>query len=127
MPRPKAGSELDSLLRQQAELNKKIKEAEARERAKRKQDDERRRLLAGTVALDHSKAKPDSPFATTLLSLLSDRLKSAEDRALFDLPAPPSASGQHPVTASRPESGPTVLPEAPSMTDHVNGANRKEA
>ena len=89
MPRRKAGLELEALKRQQDELAKRIKEAEAKHRHKQKADDERRCQLAGAVALDHAEAEPKSQFAKTLTGLLNAAIRNAADRALFDLPPPP--------------------------------------
>jgi len=85
MPRIKTGHELELLRAQALELDKKIKEVAARERARQAANDHRRRLLAGEAALEYMTAQPQSPFAETLLGLLNRRARTAADRALFNL------------------------------------------
>jgi hypothetical protein len=86
MPRQRSEDKLEALRARAVELDKKIKEAAAHDRAKRAAEDVRRRLLVGTAALEHMAAAPESPFAATLLGLINDRVRSAADRALFNLP-----------------------------------------
>jgi hypothetical protein len=83
MPRPRSGSELEALRAQAIELDRKIKEAAARDRAKREAEDQRRYQIAGAAALEHMAAEPQSPFAATLLGLINGRARSVSDRALL--------------------------------------------
>jgi hypothetical protein len=92
MARTDSKSQLEALRQQQLALAQKIKDAEAKEKKKQREDNERRKLLAGTAALAELAAHPDSPFAGTLLARLSAALKRPADRALFPgLPSPPAA------------------------------------
>jgi hypothetical protein len=99
MSRPRSGNELESLRAQAAAIEQKIREATARDRAKREADDRRRNLLAGQAALDRMKAEPHSPFAATLLGLIDGSVRSGGDRALF---------GLAPIAKNDPETPPTT-------------------
>ena len=92
MPRPDSKTQLEPLRQQQIELGRKIKEAEAEARRKEREKDERRKLLAGAVALAEIAVHPDSPFAVTLVNLLNHGLTKASDRTLFDLQPLPKES-----------------------------------
>jgi hypothetical protein len=63
MPRPDPKTQLEALHRQQIELGRKVKEAEAEARRKEREKDERRKLLAGALALAEIAVRPDSPIA----------------------------------------------------------------
>jgi hypothetical protein len=99
MPRHRSDTELEALQAQAVALDKKIKEAAARDRVRRETEENRRRMIAGLVALEHMATEPRSAFAATLLGLVNNRARSAADRALFGLsplsrdetqPAPPA-------------------------------------
>jgi hypothetical protein len=92
MPHPDSKTQLEALRQQQIELGRKIKEAEAEARRKEREKDERRKLLAGAVALAEITLHPDSPFAVTLVNLLNYGLTKASDRTLFDLQPLPKES-----------------------------------
>jgi hypothetical protein len=92
MPRPDSKTQLEALRQQQIELGRKIKEAEVETRRKEREKDERRKLLAGAVALAEIALHPDSPFAVTLVNLLNYGLTKASDRTLFDLQPLPKES-----------------------------------
>jgi septal ring factor EnvC (AmiA/AmiB activator) len=93
-------TELDRLRQQQADIAKRIREAEAKERKKAEADEDRRRYLVGAAVLSRLSTEPDSPLAVALKNLLDQTVRSAKDRALFDLPplgkeiteAPPEAA-----------------------------------
>jgi hypothetical protein len=94
MPRPKSGTELESLEAQREALDRKIKEVEAREKARKAAEDSRRWILAGQVAVQRMQAMPSSEFFKTMMSLLNEHARSASDRALFGLsPKPSSGKG----------------------------------
>jgi hypothetical protein len=86
MPRPRSGTELESLEAQRMALERKIREVASREKAKKAAEDHRRWLLAGQVAVQHMQAAPDSEFFRTMMGLLDRHARSAADRALFGLP-----------------------------------------
>jgi hypothetical protein len=92
MPHPDSKTQLEVLRQQQIELGRKIKEAEAEARKKAREMDERRKLLAGAVALAEIAVHPDSPFAITLVDLLNRGLTKAPDRSLFNLQPLPKGS-----------------------------------
>jgi hypothetical protein len=92
MPHPDSKTQLEVLRQQQIELGRKIKEAEAEARKKAREMDERRKLLAGAVALAEIAVHPDSPFAITLVDLLNRGLTKAPDRSLFNLQPLPKES-----------------------------------
>ena len=92
MPHPNSKTQLEALRQQQIELGRKIKDAEAEARKKEREKNERRKLLAGTVALAEIAVHPDSPFAITLVDLLKRGLTKAPDRSLFNLQPLPKES-----------------------------------
>ena len=102
MARQKSADHVEALRRQQADIAAKLKEAEAKERARKREDDGRRNRLAGAVILDHLARDPKSPLAAPLRDLLAKGLKRPADRALFGdalsspvaEPARPAASDQ---------------------------------
>jgi hypothetical protein len=87
MPRPRSGTELESLEAQREALERKIKEVAAREKAKKAAEDHRRWLLAGQATVQHMQAAPDSEFFKTMMGLLNEHVRSASDRSLFGLTA----------------------------------------
>jgi hypothetical protein len=95
MPRPRSGTELESLEAQRETLERKIKEVAAREKAKKAAEDHRRWLLAGQAAVQRMQAAPDSEFFKTMMGLLNEHARSASDRSLFGLSskAPNGAGG----------------------------------
>lgn len=113
MARLKSSDQLESLRRAQIEIAKKIKEAEARDREKTKEKDQRRREIAGRTVLDYLDANPDTPLADNLRNLLAEAIKRPTDRALFPqlppLPAPPANPPDNEAAAPLP-----VAEEAPA-------------
>ena len=63
MARQKPADKVESLRRQQAGITAKLKEAEAREKGAEKALTERRRQVAGAVALGMIRREPDGAFA----------------------------------------------------------------
>jgi hypothetical protein len=105
MPRPRSGTELESLEAQRDALERKIKQVAAREKAKKAAEDHRRWLLAGQIAVQQMQAAPDSDLFKLMMGLL-DGLRSASDRKLFGLSSKASnGSGND-------DSGPSLLPNA---------------
>ena len=107
MARTDSKTQLEALRQQQLELVKKIREAEAKEKKAEQEKQERRKLLAGAVALKELEAKPSGVFGAFLLRLLDQGLKGAADRALFGLPA----------LAKEPSPAPEPTPEPFLMAD----------
>jgi hypothetical protein len=93
MPRPRSGTELESLEAQREALERKIKEVAAREKAKKAAEDNRRWQLAGQVAVQQMQAAPDGEFFKVMMRALEQHARSASDRALFGLPSPKAANG----------------------------------
>ena len=86
---------LEKLKKQQEQLAAKIKDHQARNRAKSRKDDTRRKIIAGALALHHLEKNPHSPFAQTLTRLLDEYVTKPHERALFDLPPlPENAPGE---------------------------------
>ncbi|HEY4846719.1 MAG TPA: hypothetical protein VIH87_02720 [Methylocella sp.] len=110
MPRPDSKTQLEALHQRQIELGRKIKEAEAEARRKEREKDERRKLLAGALALAEIALRPDSPFAVTLVDLLNHGLTKASDRSLFNLP--PLSSKPQPAPDG-PADGEKLPPDEP--------------
>lgn len=105
MPRPRSGTELESLEAQKDALERKIKEVTAREKARKAAEDSRRWRLAGEVAVQQMQAAPESEFFRTMMRLLDQHARSAADRALFGLPSPKASSG-----GSNGDAGLSLLP-----------------
>ncbi len=94
MPRRRSESELEALRAKAIELDQRIREVAARDRAKREDDDRRRYHLAGRAALEHMATEPESAFAATLLGLINTNVRGAADRSLFGLsPLPKETEG----------------------------------
>jgi hypothetical protein len=89
MARTKSKPNLEALRQQQLELVKKIREAEAEAKKEQQEKDDRRKLIAGAIALKEHDANKSGDFATALRGLLHQKLTRPADRALFDLPALP--------------------------------------
>ncbi len=87
MARVNSKTQLEALRQKQLALVKKIREAEAKAKKAEREKDERRKLLAGAVALKELEENPSGDFATALLAILDQTLKGVADRALFRLPA----------------------------------------
>jgi hypothetical protein len=102
MARVNSKAQLEALRKQQLELLKKIKEAEAKTKNDERKGDERRKLLAGAVALKEFETNPSGAFSTALLGLLQHGVTKAADRALFNLPALPK----------EPKDGVVFIPDA---------------
>jgi hypothetical protein len=86
MPRPRSDNELESLRSQEQALKERIKQVEARDRAKKARDDHRRWQLVGQAALARLEAEPQTEFASVMLGLINAHARSTADRALFNLP-----------------------------------------
>ena len=88
MPRLSRAEQLEAFRQQQVELAKRIKEAEAAERLKLREDQKRRETLIGRAVLDYVETDPDGAFTKALYALLAERLTRPADRRLFPaLPA----------------------------------------
>ena len=108
MARTNSKTQLEALRQQQLELVKKIKEAEAKTKKEQQEKDDRRKLLAGAVALKELDANPSGAFADALLGMLKHHLTRAADRELFGLPALP----KEPKPAPEPAVKPFLMAEA---------------
>ena len=115
MARQKSADHVEALRRQQADIAAKLKEAEAKERARKREDDDRRNRLAGAVILDHLARDPKGPLAAPLRDLLAKGLKRPADRALFgDALSSPVAEPPRPAVSDQGQSG-----EAPSLGERT--------
>ena len=108
MARTNSKTQLEALRQQQLELVKKIKEAEAKTKKEQQEKDDRRKLLAGAVALKELDTNPSGAFADALLGMLKHHLTRAADRELFGLPALP----KEPKPAPEPAVKPFLMAEA---------------
>ena len=106
-------TELEALRQKQLKLVKKIKEAEAKTKKEQQEKDERRKLLAGAVALKELDANPSGAFADALLGMLKHHLTRAADRALFNLPALPKEPKPAKKSAAKTQT-PPAPPPAPA-------------
>jgi hypothetical protein len=79
---------LKRMKQQRDALTERIRRAEAREHARRRKDDTRRKILAGAVILEQ--AAQHETARAELHALLAKFLTRSADRALFNLePLPP--------------------------------------
>ncbi len=92
MARQKPTVQIETLLRQQKELEAKLKEAKAKADAEAKETQRRKNEQAGALALKEFEANPSGAFAMALRDLLHTGLTKGADRALFGLaPLPKEA------------------------------------
>ncbi len=113
MARQKPSDHIETLKKQQAELAKKLKEAQTKARNEAKESQRHKNELAGAVALKELEANPFGAFALSLLALLAKDLTRAGDRAAFDLtPLPKETKSE---AAPAPAAPPTAAP-APAAT-----------
>jgi hypothetical protein len=84
----KLNERVAALRKRRAEIDARLSQLEAREKAKERKRDTRRKVIAGAYALEHCEFDPD--FKATLEGLLNSYLEKPGDRELFDL-APLSA------------------------------------
>ena len=89
MARQKTADKVETLLKQQADLMGKLKEAKTKADAEAKELQRRKNECAGALALKELDRNPSSAFASALLDLLQTGITKASDRALFDLAALP--------------------------------------
>jgi hypothetical protein len=104
-------TKLEALRQKQLKLVKKIKEEETKTKKEQQEKNERRKLLAGAVALKELDANPSGAFADTLLGMLKHHLTRAADRALFGLPALPKE--QKPAQKPTPTAAPVAATAPP--------------
>lgn len=100
MSRQKSSDHIETLKKQQAELAKKLKEAQTKARNEAKQSQKHKNELAGAVALKELEANPSGAFALSLLALLAKDLTRAGDRAAFDLAPLTKETNSAPVSAA---------------------------
>jgi hypothetical protein len=97
MARQKIADEIEALRRHREQLDAKLKAAEARQKEKDRQDNERRKVIAGALVLEHVATNPDSEFARVFADLVNKAVVRSIDRALFTAllgskPSPESSS-----------------------------------
>jgi hypothetical protein len=100
MARQKPSDHIETLKKQQAELAKKLKEAQTKARSEAKEFQRHKNELAGAVALKELEANPSGAFALALLGLLAKDLTRAGDRAVFDLTPLTKETKSAPVAAA---------------------------
>lgn len=71
----------EKLLAQKAQIEARLKDLDAREKAQQRKLDTRRKIVAGAIALEH--AEIDPTFGAELAALLN-RLVKPHERFLFD-------------------------------------------
>lgn len=84
MAQDPATDRLGKLYEQRAQIAARIKQLEARTRARSRKEDTRRKIIAGALALEH--ASRDEAFGRTLHDLIARFVTRPHDRALFGLP-----------------------------------------
>ena len=76
---------IQKLEKKKAQIDAQLKAARARDKAQKRKDDTRRKIIAGALALEHAEKNPDSEFTRTILRLIQHSVTTARDRDLFDL------------------------------------------
>lgn len=83
-------SRIDKLEKKKAQIDAQLKDARARDKAQKRKDDTRRKIIAGALALEHAERNPNGEFSRTILDLIQKHVTTDKDRALFGLdPLPP--------------------------------------
>ena len=128
MARTNSQTQLETLRKKQLERVQKIKKAEAKTKKDEQEKDERRKLLAGAVALKELDANPSGAFADALLGMLKHHLTRAGDRALFGLPALPKQPKPAQTSALKPQAPPSLspAPAAPPFLSSWMGHGKKD-
>ena len=67
-----------------AQKQAQLKDLEARERVKLRKEDTRRKIIAGSLALQHAASNDD--FRSLMWEILTNQVLNVNDRKLFDLP-----------------------------------------
>lgn len=81
---------IDKLEKKRAQIEAQLQAARARDKAQKRKDDTRRKIIAGALALEHAEKDPNGEFARTILGLMQKYVTTDKERALFDLePLPP--------------------------------------
>jgi hypothetical protein len=83
LPAYGASENREQLRKQREELDAKLKAAEARQKEKDRQDNERRNAIAGALVLEHVAANPESEFARVFSDLINKAVSRSIDLALF--------------------------------------------
>lgn len=78
--------QLAKLLKQREQLNRRIKNAQAKQRIKRKKDDTRRKIIVGAIVKNHMKIHPQDPLTEALRKIITEHAKRPKDRELLGLP-----------------------------------------
>ncbi len=92
MARQKPSDQLATLLKQQADLTAKLKEAKTKADMEAKETQRHKAELAGALALKELSGNPSGAFASALHDLLHTGITKASDRALFELPPLPKTT-----------------------------------
>ena len=87
-----SNSRIDKLEEKRRQIDAQLQAARARDRAQKRKDDTRRKIIAGALALEHAERNPDSEFTQIMLRLIQNGAKTKKDRDLFDLDPLPSGS-----------------------------------
>jgi len=81
---------IDKLVKKKAQIEAQLQAARARDKAQKRKDDTRRKIIAGALALEHAEKNPNGEFSRTILGLIQTYVTADKERALFDLdPLPP--------------------------------------
>ncbi len=113
MARQKAADTVETLRKQQAELTRKLKEAETKARKETQERERHLNDLVGAIARKELAANPSGAFALNLLGLLAIGITRPADRAALHL----SALQKEPKAAPVPKAtAPVAATPAPSVT-----------
>jgi hypothetical protein len=102
MARQKPTDEIEALRRQQTELQARLKAAEQRQKKQHLEENNRRKILLGTILLDFIKANPNAELTTTIATLVANKKLRPDDRNLLS----PLFSTTHEATPETKKSGP---------------------
>ncbi len=83
MARLSAKDQIEALRKQQLEIAKRIKDAEAAAKKQFREDEARRESLIGRLILNYMAEYPGDTFSRTIIALLDKGLTRPADRELF--------------------------------------------
>lgn len=87
---------IEKLLKQREQIEAQIKAAKAKDRARSRKDDTRRKVIVGALALSHMEHHPEGPFARELQALLLAHVTRPQDRLLLGLDTPQNSGTSEP-------------------------------
>ena len=79
-------TKLEKLIEKRKQIDAQIQKANAVERAKRRKEDTRRKIIVGAMAMENMEMHPNGAFARELQRVLNEHVIRPKDRELIGLP-----------------------------------------